>query len=224
MKLALGNSFAFVISKDTFSNKGETIYNNENELSREDIIDFIINRYPNDIYISTTGKASRELFEIREKRHEEHANDFLTVGSMGHSSMIALGIANQLKNSRVWCLDGDGAVLMHMGALAVIGSSAPGNFVHVVLNNYAHDSVGGMPTVSANIDLTKIAYGCGYKRAESIDNQGQLSDVLTKIDRLEGPVLLDVKTRIGSRPDLGRPTTTTIQNKNSFMDLLEERK
>lgn len=224
IKLNQGKSFAFVVCKDTLSNDQEFTYHNQNMLSREEIIECIIEKYPNDLYVSTTGKASRELFEIREKRREHHGNDFLTVGSMGHSSMIAYGIALNIKNDRIWCLDGDGAVLMHMGALAIIGSYAPKNFVHVVLNNSAHDSVGGMPTVCNKIDLIKIAYGCGYKYAVSISNQNQLNEVLEEIDELEGPVLLDIKTSIGSRPNLGRPTTTTIQNKNAFMDILEGHK
>lgn len=216
-----GKSLAFVVGKNTFSNKNEALYTNENKLTREEIIEDIINRYPEDTYVSTTGKASRELFEIRKRRREGHDNDFLTVGSMGHSSMIALGIAARKKDGWIWCLDGDGAVLMHMGALAVIGSYAPGNFVHVILNNSAHDSVGGMPTISNNIDLIKIAYGCGYKHAISVYNKDQLKDTLEKIRLMAGPALLDVKTAIGSRSDLGRPTTTTIQNKINFMNRLE---
>ena len=113
--------------------------------------------------VYTTGKASRELFEIRESNESSHQYDFLTVGSMGHSSSIALGVALQKKEKKVWCVDGDGAMLMHMGAMALVGANRPKNFVHIVINNESHETVGGMPTVSGKIDIPKIAEGCGYE-------------------------------------------------------------
>ena len=118
--------------------------------------------------MSTTGKASRELFEIREANGQSHKYDFLTVGSMGHSSSIALGVALNKPERRVWCIDGDGAVLMHMGSMAVIGANSPKNLIHIVINNSAHETVGGMPTVASEINIVGVAKACGYPEAVAV--------------------------------------------------------
>jgi phosphonopyruvate decarboxylase len=184
---------------------------------REEIIRRITARSGSDPIISTTGKASRELFEIREANGEGHGCDFLTVGSMGHSSSIALEIALQKPERKIWCIDGDGALLMHMGAMALIGSNKPKNLVHVVINNGAHETVGGMPTVASDIDVTAIARACGYPNAVSVADYDSLDRELeAAIDRCELS-LIEVKCSIGSRADLGRPTTTAIENKIEFM-------
>ena len=145
--LESGKQVAFVIRKGALTDAPTVDYHNDNSVSREDIIKHITAVTGTDPIISTTGKASRELFEIREANSQPHGYDFLTVGSMGHSSSIALGVALNKSESKVWCIDGDGAVLMHMGAMAVIGSNRPKNLVHIVINNGAHETVGGMPTV-----------------------------------------------------------------------------
>lgn len=220
--LKLGKSVAFVVKKDSLSYDKKPKYNNDNILKREEIIETIVNKYKDDIFVSTTGKASRELFEIRERNAQEHSNDFLTVGSMGHSSSIALSIALNTPNKRVWCIDGDGAALMHLGAIPVIASQSPENYVHVVINNSSHESVGGHPTVAKNIDLVKIALACGYKSAYSIETLDELIDDLDTVEEIKGPVLLEVKAAIGSRSDLGRPTTTAIENKEAFMKYIEK--
>ena len=148
---------------------GRNCRKNDNTMVREEIIRHIVAVSGEDPIVSTTGKASRELFEIREANGQSHKYDFLTVGSMGHSSSIALGVALNKSERKIWCVDGDGAVLMHMGAMAVVGANAPKNLVHVVINNGAHETVGGMPTVAAKMDLVAIAKACGYPKAVSVD-------------------------------------------------------
>lgn len=220
--LLAGKSVAFVVKKDGLSYEEKIKYKNDNLLKREEIIETIVCKYKDDIFVSTTGKTSRELFEIREKYNQAHKNDFLTVGSMGHSSSIALGVALNTPYKRVWCIDGDGAALMHLGSMPVIASQSPINYVHVVINNSSHESVGGQPTVANNINLKNIALACGYKEAYSIDTLELLNTILDDIKENQGPIFIEIKCAIGSRSDLGRPTTTPIENKNAFMKYIKE--
>ena len=145
---------------------------------------------------------------------------FLTVGSMGHSSSIALGVALNKKDTRIWCIDGDGAVLMHMGSMAVIGANKPSNLIHIVINNGAHETVGGMPTVAADINVVEIAKACGYPKAVSVDNYDALDEQLKAAKAGNELTLIEVKCSIGAREDLGRPTTTALENKNAFVEYL----
>ena len=155
---------------------------------------------------------------MRTAQGQGHEHDFLTVGSMGHSSSIALGIALQRPERRVWCLDGDGAALMHLGAMALIGASQPANFIHIILNNTAHESVGGMPTVSGTVDLTAVARACGYPNAVSVETEEQLKLELSGVG--QGLHMIEVKCALGARADLGRPTTSAEENKLAFMEHL----
>lgn len=215
--LSAGKQVAFVVKKGALEFDGKAKYSNDSVMLREEIIRRITARSGSDPIISTTGKASRELFEIREANGDGHGCDFLTVGSMGHSSSIALEIALQKPEQKIWCIDGDGALLMHMGAMALIGSNKPKNLVHVVINNGAHETVGGMPTVASGIDVTAIARACGYPNAVSVADYDSLDRELEAAkDRCELS-LIEVKCSIGSRADLGRPTTTAIENKIEFM-------
>ncbi|MBS4208295.1 phosphonopyruvate decarboxylase [Bacillus sp. FJAT-50079] len=218
--LNAGKSVAFIVKKGGLSYNEKVSYKNEHPTSREDIIRFITDVAGEDIIISTTGKTSRELFEIREEKGQFHKYDFLTVGSMGHSSSIALGVALNKPNKRVWCLDGDGAALMHLGAMAVIGEKSPENYIHVIINNGAHESVGGQPTVSMNMNLGQIALGCGYKKIYHAANLDELKPILSEIEGKQGPIFIEIKSAIGSRDDLGRPTSTPIENKKAFMEYL----
>ena len=218
--LATGKDVAFVIGKGALSYDGKVTYKNDNTMVREDIIRHIVAASGSDPIVSTTGKASRELFEIREANGQGHQFDFLTVGSMGHSSSIALGVALQKPEQRIWCVDGDGAVLMHMGAMAVLGANAPENLIHVVINNGAHETVGGMPTVAAKIDLVSIAKACGYPYAVSVDSFESLDSELEAAKNRNELSLIEVKCSIGAREDLGRPTTTALENKQNFMKYL----
>ncbi len=217
---AAGKDAAFVIRKGALTDSPKVEYRNDNEMLREDIIRHIVMASGSDPVVSTTGKASRELFEIREANGQGHECDFLTVGSMGHSSSIALGIAVNRPDLRIWCVDGDGAVLMHMGSMAVLGANRPNNMIHIVINNMAHETVGGMPTVAGCIDLTAIAKGCGYPYAVHVSDFEELDSELEKAKTRNELSFIEVSCSIGARSDLGRPTTTAIENKNNFMEYL----
>ena len=220
--LANGKQVAFVVRKGALSYDEKVIYRNENEMLREDIIRHIAKASGEDPVVSTTGKASRELFEIREAKGQSHKFDFLTVGSMGHASSIALGIATHRPDRRIWCIDGDGAALMHMGAMALIGAESPENLIHIIINNGAHETVGGMPTVASNIDLTGIAKACGYPSAVCVSSFDELDRELENAKNRKSLSLIEVKCSIGARDDLGRPTTTALENKRNFMEFLNE--
>lgn len=216
--------YALVIEKDTFEEyKLQNIETNNLTMCREDAIQSATASLgERDCIVSTTGMISRELFEYRAAMNQSHERDFLTVGSMGHASQIALGIALEQPERRVWCFDGDGASIMHMGSLAIVASKAPKNYVHVVFNNGAHDSVGGQPTVGLKIDLPAVAMAVGYAAIYSVDNKADLEAVLDKVKDSTGPVFLEIKVKKGNRKDLGRPTTTPIQNKEALMRFLSK--
>ncbi len=214
---------AIVIRKGTFGKyKLQREARNDYPLSREEALKIVVSRLAEkDMAVSTTGKLSRELFELREALGQGHGKDFLTVGSMGHSSSIALGIALEKPERRIWCFDGDGAFIMHMGAISNIGALAPGNFVHVVFNNGAHESVGGQPTLGFNMNIPAIAQSCGYKTAVTLTTQEEIETFFNRLPALPAPALVELRVRIASRDDLGRPTTTPIENKKTFMQNLK---
>lgn len=218
--LKCGKQVAFVVKKGALTYENKVVYKNDYAMTRERAIEIITEFTGGDPIVSTTGKASRELFEIRERRGEGHGYDFLTVGSMGHASTIALGVAFNKPKKRVWCIDGDGAALMHMGAMAVIGTNKPENLKHIVINNGAHETVGGMPTVAGDIDLLKIAEGCGYGRIYSADDESSLKKALEGAAKESGLCFIEVKCSLGARADLGRPTTSAAENKEAFMNNL----
>lgn len=215
--LAEGKDVAFVIRKGALSYNVDVKYENDNTMVREEIVQHIVKYTGEDPIVSTTGKASRELFETRVVNGQSHKYDFLTVGSMGHSSSIALGIALNKPNTKIWCIDGDGAVLMHMGAMAVLGANSPKNLVHIIINNGAHETVGGMPTVTGKIDLVAIAKGCGYPNAVCVDNFDDLDRELAAAKQRKELTMIEVKCAISARDDLGRPTTSALENKENFM-------
>lgn len=218
--LTRGKSVSFVVKKGALTTKTNINYENDNNMLREDIIKHIVEASGEDPIVSTTGKASRELFEIREAKHQSHKYDFLTVGSMGHSSSIALGVAINTPEKTIWCIDGDGACLMHMGAMAIVGANKPQNLIHIVINNSAHETVGGMPTVANSIDLTAIAKACGYEHAIRVSTFDELDKELTRAKKRGQLSFIEILCSIGAREDLGRPTTTTIENKKAFMEYL----
>ena len=220
--LEKGKQVAFVVRKNALEYEEKVEYKNNYTMTREEVIEHIVKVSGKDPIISTTGKASRELFEIRERNNESHEYDFLTVGSMGHSSSIALGIALNKPKSKVWCIDGDGALLMHMGSLAVIGSIKPKNLVHILINNESHETVGGMPTSTKKLKIKKMAKACHYKYRYSVDNFEDLDKALEEAKHNDKLTFIEVKTKIGARSDLGRPTTTAKENKENFMKYLTE--
>lgn len=211
--------FAVVIKKDFFD--GETFLHdtdNGNTLIREDAIKEIITSInEEDIVVSTTGKISREVYEQSDAIKGNHRQDFLTVGGMGHASMIALSLAMEKPDKRVYCLDGDGAVLMHMGALAFIANRTPKNLVHICLNNDAHESVGGMPTGCVGTHYAEIAKACGYEQCYTVTDSRELSEVLETVSQNQKLTFIEVKVAVGSRADLGRPKESAKENKQNFM-------
>ncbi|MDR5586966.1 MULTISPECIES: phosphonopyruvate decarboxylase [Clostridium] len=215
--------YALVIKKGTFNEyklKNNKLY--DFEMTREEALEVILSHInEKSIIVSTTGMLSRELFELREKRKEKHDRDFLTVGSMGHASQIALGIALNKKNLNVYCLDGDGALLMHLGGITTIGHENVENFKHIVMNNGAHDSVGGQETVALDIDILALAKGARYSEAYSCSKKEDLIICLEKLKNSKGPTLLEIKVKKGARKNLGRPTQIPIENKEGFMKNLE---
>lgn len=220
--LSVGKDVAFVIRKGALTDAPKVEYKNENTMVREEIIRHIVKVSGEDPIISTTGKASRELFEIRVANGQSHKYDFLTVGSMGHGSSIALGVAINKPEQRIWCIDGDGAVLMHMGAMALIGANKPQNMIHVIINNEAHETVGGMPTVAKQISIPDIAKACGYPNAVSVSTFEDLDRELVAAKNKNELSLIEAKCSIGAREDLGRPTIEPKGNKDHFMEFIKE--
>ncbi|XP_059175520.1 phosphonopyruvate decarboxylase-like [Physella acuta] len=220
--------FALLVKSKTFSPYKLKAQDRDNQfpLTREEALFKVVEcLQENDAVVGTTGMLSRELFEYRVTMKMGHARDFLTVGSMGHASAIALGIALQKPQRQVFCLDGDGALLMHMGSLATVGQQGPANLKHIVFNNGAHDSVGGQPTEAGNhedFDLCAIAKGCGYKEALVAITEKEIEEKVRYLHKARGPILLELKVKLGSRSDLGRPTRTTIENKDDFMGFLRD--
>ena len=208
-------------------------------LKREDAIQAILESIGNEaVVVSTTGMISREVYETRERLGQDHSKDFLTVGSMGHAIMIALGIARKCNEKNfgryVVCLDGDGSSIMQMGNMAIAGAARQANLLHFVLNNAAHDSVGGQPTVGGQIDLSKIAESCGYYVAATYDGGSidELKEILReRIDQAiyswacDDPddvqtTFFEIKVAKGARKDLGRPKEPPQVNKALYMKTL----
>ena len=218
---AEGKSAALLVSKGALNNGVPQNYSNNWPLSRETAIARIAETAQDAIIVSSTGKISRELFEVRESLNLKHDHDFLTVGSMGHDSMIALSIAQQQPHRQVWSIQGDGAFLMHMGAAAMIGSVAPPNLRHIVLNNAAHESVGGMPTAGAAVDFCGVAKSCGYRHIFRIETINELDSAVVEMLAVNELCFLEIRCAIGSRQNLGRPSASPIENKEVLMKALK---
>lgn len=209
---------ALLVKKGAFAKyKSQRQPSVKSTLGREAALNVLLALIGDACIISTTGKTSREVFELREQRKEQQ-RDFLAVGGMGHTLSIALGVAMGQPNKKVVCLDGDGSALMHLGALPIVGSIAPSNLVHVLLNNAAHESVGGQPTVADNTDFKAIALASGYTAYAVAATLDELTAAWKTLANQQGPVMLEVRIAIGSRDNLGRPTTTPFENKQAFMD------
>lgn len=215
---------ALIVQKGAFAPYlAEKDNNCSSGITRENaIIEIVKQLDESDIIVSTTGKTSRELYEYRDRIDGDHSKDFLTVGSMGHASQIALGITLAKQNRQVFVLDGDGAAIMHLGAMVVIGSNGTPNFKHIILNNGCHDSVGGQPTAGFSISFTQIAKACGYKFSAEAADLNEISKKIQTLKKTPGPGLLEIKVRKGARADLGRPKTSPQQNKAAFMGFLAD--
>jgi len=216
--------YALVVKKDSFEvYKLKSVETANFPLVREQAIKTLVkNLEDNAVVVSTTGVTSRELFEYREELKQGHEKDFLTVGGMGHASQIALGIALQQPSRPVFCFDGDGAMLMHMGSLAINASMKCDNFKHIVFNNGAHDSVGGQPTIAYDIDVLQLAHSVGYSWAEQAQTDEEIEAALIRLQAHKGVGLLEIRVNKGFRKDLGRPTTTPMENKKALMAFLAE--
>ena len=220
-EMLLGKCAAIVVRKGALTTDAKPEYGNGNRLARERAAEIIVETAgETDALICTTGKLSREVFEIRERKCQDHARDFLTVGSMGHASMIALRIAQEQPGRRVWCLDGDGAVLMHLGAMEIIGQQQPVNLIHIIINNGAHETVGGMPVCDQKMNLPAIAKAAGYRGVITVRSGEDLRAALESAKNTEGPTMIEVMCACGARADLGRPTTTPADNRDALMAFL----
>jgi len=216
-----GKSAVMLVRKDAFTYPKETCFINPYTMSREDAVRCILKYANHGAIVSTTGMASRELYALRAETGQGHERDFLTVGSMGHASSIALGIALHTRDRKIYCIDGDGAALMHMGALAVIGAQKPPNLIHILINNAAHDTVGGMPTVADKVVWPMVARGCGYPEAVTVDTYDALGGALRRAIKSNVLWFIEVKVRLGARAGLGRPSEPPIENKRLYMEYLQ---
>lgn len=221
-QLMSGKAYCIVVKRGSLEEYNFGKYQNDNVLNREEVISELLKKIGDkDIVVSTTGKISREIYEQSNLIKGQHSQEFLTVGGMGHASMIAFGIAKKMPERKVICIDGDGAVLMHMGSMAFIGKQNPNNFIHICLNNDAHESVGGMPTGAAGARYYDMADKCGYKYTACIESRQQLENFLETYDELAGPAFIEMKISMDSRKDLGRPKETARENKIKFMEYHE---
>ncbi|MGN0763695.1 MAG: phosphonopyruvate decarboxylase [Aristaeellaceae bacterium] len=221
--MAQGRVAAMVVRKGALTCSAKPDYSNGRAMTRETAAEVIVREAgARDVFVSTTGKLSRELFEIRERLGQGHEKDFLTVGSMGHASSIALAIALARPDRRVWCLDGDGAALMHLGAMHVIGQRGPVNLLHVVINNAAHETVGGMPVCEGGLDVSAAARAAGYPAVYRADSPESLAEALRSAQACGSLALVEVMCAGGARADLGRPTTTPRENRDALMRFIRE--
>lgn len=210
---------ALLVRKNTFSECESSPGQNQDSLTREQALDVILDQAGESVFVSTTGKTSREVYELRAKRGEPQ-QDFLTVGSMGHTLSIALGVALGNPFKQVICLDGDGSALMHMGSIPVTGSLQPANLLYVLINNQAHESVGGQPTVAGNIDFKAMALSCGFNNYQAAEDTEGIKRAMGNFGKESGPWFLEIKVRVGSRKDLGRPGSSPLENKQAFIHAL----
>ena len=214
--------FALVVSKGTFEAEKGTTKENGYQLIREDIIATLVDQLHDEAVISTTGKISRELYEQLEMKKHDHSQAFLTVGGMGHASMIALAYAQKSPQRKVICLDGDGACLMHLGSLGTIANAQPANLLHIVINNAAHESVGGMPTCDPQINLSEVAKDLGYTKTYRVESLADFKRALFEASVISGPVMIEVMVSLSARADLGRPKESAVENKNRFIEHFKE--
>lgn len=216
--------FAILVKKNTFSSyvcKSQVsfIKNFDSLPLREEILDALIKNIDNkSLFITTTGYCSREIYELRETLNQSHSRDFMTVGSMGHVLSIAHGICSKEKNKKVFCIDGDGSLLMHMGALSLNHILKPKNLFHILINNGSHDSVGGQDTNAFSVDFARLSKALGYKQYFSSISIQDINDQAPDIICAEGPIFWEILSKKGSRENLGRPKSTPKENLKEFID------
>lgn len=220
--LSRGDQFAVIVKKGTFEKEAPFVWSNGNQMVREEVLGCILRGLSREtIIVSTTGKISRELYEQSQAVYGDHDNIFMTVGGMGHASMIALGIAKSRPDKKVVCIDGDGAALMHMGALPFIAAQAPENFYHIVINNQAHESVGAMPTGCQQTEFAQIAQAAGYRESGQLADMDAVKQIGEWVQKMTGPVFWEIPVSLKVRSDLGRPKESARENKEGFMGFLK---
>ena len=211
---------AIVVKKNSFEDVMKPVFTNNYTINRYEAITAIVKRFNNSFFVATTGKASRELYDIREKLFMIHSFDFLNVGAMGHTSSVALSLAISNPNRQIICLDGDGAIIMQMGILGKIAIENPLNFLHIILDNEAHESVGGFENSSPDIDFGAVLKACGYQKVYTVSKIEELISTIVSIEPLGGLTAIVLKIKISSNELLGRPKISPVEQKLSFMEKL----
>lgn len=215
--------YAIVVKKDTFEKGQPFVWENGAAFVREQALKTILEEvYEDSFLISTTGKISRELYEQSDRLFGNHDRLFMSVGGMGHASMIAYGMAQADITRNIVCIDGDGALLMHMGSLAFIAGQSPENYLHIVINNASHESVGAMPTGFSGKTYAEIARACGYPQACTVYDEETLREHLHKAKRRRELTMIEVMVSLASRKDLGRPRESARDNKMQFMSVCQK--
>ncbi len=215
--------YAVIVKKGTFEKESGVTWENGYSLVREQALRVILeNVYQDSLLVSTTGKISRELYEQCDLLYKNHERLFMTVGGMGHASMIAYGMAQADCSKRIVCIDGDGAVMMHMGSLAFIAKQSPSNFLHIVINNAAHESVGAMPTGFSGQTYSQIAAACGYKNTCTVTTEMDLKTAILEAKKRQELSLIEVLVSLDSRADLGRPKESAMENRIHFMNAVSQ--
>lgn len=219
--MAQNKQFAIIVKKGTFEAEKKIVWDNGYSLNREEVLGKLLEGISSeDCIVSTTGKISRELYEQSNRIRGDHDSLFMTVGGMGHASMIAFGIAEQRPDKKVFCIDGDGAALMHMGAMPFLAAQAPENFIHIIINNQAHESVGAMPTGCQGVELSSIAKAAGYLYAERVTTMEDVGRMIKDLKSRKGPAVYEIMVSLQSRSDLVRPSETAKENRDIFMKKL----
>lgn len=205
-----------VMAGEKMNNKDQTY-----SMSREEAIEVVLDHMPTDtIYSATTGRATRELFFLREKRNESKKTDFLNIGSMGHASSVAFGIALAKPQRKVVCLDGDAAAMMHLGAMTMLHKYNVPNYLHIILNNGAHESVGGQPSAGHLIDFTKIAESCGYKTiGHPVTTREELTQAIEILAKEPFAAFIDVRIHKGMR---GKLPPLDFSHREAIDNLIKE--
>ena len=213
--------YALIAPKGVMAGEKKNNCDDVYPMSREEAIEVLLDQLPkNTIYSATTGRATRELFFLRERRNEGREHDFLNVGSMGHASSVAMGIALEKPERKVVCLDGDSAAMMHLGAMTMASKLDMPNFLHVVLNNGAHESVGGQPSAGHRIDFTKIAQACGYQTIDGpVTNREELIGALDILKSSKKAAFMDIRIHKGLR---GKLPPLDFSHRDAIDSLMEE--
>jgi phosphonopyruvate decarboxylase len=213
---------AILVRNKTFKSNIKIYKNDKKLILRENFLDkFVRLTSTTDMIVSTTGKTSRELYEIK-KAIGDIDREFLVIGGMGHSSGISMGLALSNPNRRIFCLDGDGSMLMHLGSLPTIGYNSITNFTYILINNGCHESVGGQPTVINKLNVKKLSESFNFITYSKISHLKELDLIFKKIEIKGGPHFIEVLVQNKSRNNLIRPSETPKMLKSKFMTYVKK--